>query len=138
MIEVCKYSYLTGKHMYHHHGFSLIELLIILAIIAVLTSFTYPSYVKQVQKSQRIEAKAALYIIAQQQEEYFLQQSSYAADLSLLRSTIQTSPLAQDNDQLSYQLAISATFPEHCTSDKNSVCTAYTVTATAQKVNVQV
>lgn len=123
--------------MYHHDGFSLIELLIILAIIAVLASFTYPSYVKQVQKSQRIEAQAALYIVAQQQEEYFLQNSSYATDLSLLRTAIQTSALAQDSEQSNYQLAITAIFPNHCSSDKSSACTGYTVTATAQKAQLK-
>jgi type IV pilus assembly protein PilE len=115
-----------------HHGFSLIELLIILAIIAVLASFTYPSYLKQVQKSQRIEAKAALYIVAQQQEEYFLQHSSYAADLSTLRSTIQSSALTQDNSELRYQLSISAKHPDDCNADKTNPCIGYTVTATAQ------
>ena len=118
--------------MYHQHGFSLIELLIILAIIAVLASFTYPSYLKQVQKSQRIEAKVALYIIAQQQEEYFLQQSSYAADLSTLRRTTQTPTLAQDNSELNYQLSISAKYPDNCQSNKAQACRAYTITATAQ------
>jgi len=121
----------------HHHGFSLIELLITLSIIAVLASFTYPSYVQQVQKSQRIEAKAALYIVAQQQEEYFLQNSSYAANLSLLRSTIQTSALAQDSSELVYQLTMSAKHPDNCRSDKSHACTAYTVTATTQNVTLK-
>lgn len=123
--------------MYHNYGFSLIELLITLAIIAVLASFTYPSYVKQVQKSQRIEAKAALYIVAQQQEEYFLQNSSYAANLSLLRSAIQTSALTQDNSELAYQLTISKKLPDNCSSDKNHACIGYTVTATAQKASLK-
>jgi len=115
-----------------HHGFSLIELLIFLAIIAVLASFTYPSYLKQVQKSQRIEAKAALYIVAQQQEEYFLQNNSYAADLSTLRSTVQNSALTEDNSELRYELSISSKLPADCSADKTNPCIGYTVTATAQ------
>jgi len=116
--------------MHHHHGFSLIELLIILAIIAVLASFTYPSYIKQVQKTKRLEAKTALYIVAQQQEEYFLQNSSYAANLALLRNTIQSPSLVQENSKLSYQLSMSLS--NSCNSTKTQPCTEYTVTATAQ------
>lgn len=115
--------------MHRYLGFSLLELLIVLAIITVLASFSYPSYLKQVQKSQRIEAKTALSIIAQQQEEYFLQHLSYAASLDILDSSVQ----AQNSqaDKAPYQFSITQALPKNCSSDKASPCIGYTIVADA-------
>jgi type IV pilus assembly protein PilE len=116
--------------MHDQQAFSFIELLISLIIITILASIAYPSYVKQIQKSKRLEAKVALYSIAQQQEDYFLQHMSYAANLSILHNTT-TTTTTSSNNKLSYQIAISDRTPNNCTSDKVTACTAYTVTATA-------
>ena len=113
--------------MCYQQAFSFIELLISLVIIAILASIAYPSYVKQVQKNKRLTAKIALYQVAQQQEDYFLQHMSYAANLSILHNAMVTTP----HRELDYQIAISNIIPNHCSSDPVTPCTTYTVTATA-------
>ena len=117
--------------MHRHLGFSLLELLIVLAIITILASFSYPSYLKQVQKSQRIEAKTALSIIAQQQEEYFLQHLSYAANLDILHRSVQAQTQNSQADQAPYQFSITQVLPENCSSDKATPCVGYTIVADA-------
>jgi type IV pilus assembly protein PilE len=59
-------------------GFTLIELMIVVAIVGVLAMVAYPSYIKQVQKSRRADAITALNRIAQAQERWRANQSTYS------------------------------------------------------------
>ncbi len=115
------------------NGFTLIELIIAVAILAILASIAYPSYVEQVRKSKRADAKTALYKIAQQQEEYFIQHLSYAKDLATLNNSPGNNTI--DSPKGEYSVMITTITPTNCTSDSGIgqiPCTAYSVTATAK------
>jgi type IV pilus assembly protein PilE len=65
-------------------GFSLMDVLIAVAIVGILTTIAVPSYQSAVRKSNRAAAEAHLMDIAQRQQQFVLDQRSYAADLSTL------------------------------------------------------
>jgi len=59
-------------------GFTLVELMIVLAIIAILTAIGYPSYQSYIQRGVRSQAQQFLMDLAQRQEQYYLDNRSYA------------------------------------------------------------
>lgn len=65
-------------------GFSLIEVLVIAAIVAILATIAYPAYQDQMMKTRRSTAKAALSDAASRQEQYFLNNKTYADSLAEL------------------------------------------------------
>jgi type IV pilus assembly protein PilE len=65
-------------------GFTLIELMIVVAIITILAAVGYPSYTDYVMRSHRQAAKNAIFQIADRQEQFFLDNRSYAATLMAL------------------------------------------------------
>ena len=60
-------------------GFSLIDVMITVAIVGVLATIALPSYQSSVRKSNRGAAEAYLGDIAQRQQQYLLDQRSYAS-----------------------------------------------------------
>lgn len=58
-------------------GFTLVELMITVAIIGILAGIVYPSYMKQVQKSNRSDAKVALNDVAQRLQRCFTAHGKY-------------------------------------------------------------
>lgn len=67
---------------HRQRGFTLIELLIVVAIITILAAVGYPSYTQYVMRSHRQAAKNAAFQIADRQEQFFLDNRSYAPNLS--------------------------------------------------------
>jgi type IV pilus assembly protein PilE len=65
-------------------GFSLLELAITVAIIALLAGIAFPSYQQQILKTRRSEGKAALLQAAAREEQFFLDNRTYTADLRQL------------------------------------------------------
>ncbi|HWO57707.1 MAG TPA: type IV pilin protein [bacterium] len=65
-------------------GFSLLELLITVAIIALLAGIAYPSYQQQILRTRRSEGQAALLQAAAREEQFFLDNRTYTADLRQL------------------------------------------------------
>jgi type IV pilus assembly protein PilE len=59
-------------------GFTLIELMVVLAIIAILTAIGYPSYQSYIQRGVRSQGQQFLMDLAQREEQYFLDNRSYA------------------------------------------------------------
>ena len=114
-------------------GFTLIELMIVLAIVAVLTMVAYPSYQRYMVKSSRQAARSMLYAIADRQEQFFLDNKAYAADLSTLGYGDDTLYVGRDGqladvdaDNLIYSLRIAA-----------ATDTSYTVKAWPAGVQVE-
>jgi type IV pilus assembly protein PilE len=63
------------------HGFTLIELMITVAIISVLAMVAVPAYFDSVRKARRADAISALNQIAQAQERWRANNSSYTDNL---------------------------------------------------------
>ncbi|HEY0974442.1 MAG TPA: type IV pilin protein [Solimonas sp.] len=55
-----------------HHGFTLIELMIVVVVIGVLAAIAYPSYMESVRKSRRADAQAALVGLAAAMERHMV------------------------------------------------------------------
>lgn len=63
-------------------GVTLIELLIVVVILAVLSAIALPTYQDSVRKSGRSAAKGALMDLVMRQEQYFINNKSYATALA--------------------------------------------------------
>ena len=68
-------------------GFTLIELMLTVAIIGILAAVAYPSYQNYLLKGRRGAAQAFLLLVAQRQQQYFLDNRSFAANLTTLGVT---------------------------------------------------
>jgi type IV pilus assembly protein PilE len=77
----------TQKATPQHRGFTLIDVLITVAIVAILTAIAYPSYQSAIRKSHRAAAESHLADVAQRQQQYLLDQRSYASSVSTLSMT---------------------------------------------------
>mgnify|MGYP000256277369 CR=1 FL=1 len=62
-------------------GFTLIEVMIVIVIVGVLLAIAMPSYENSMQKGRRADAKSALLDIANQQEQFMLDQGTYTVDV---------------------------------------------------------
>ncbi len=69
---------MTRKTM---RGVTLMELLIVVVVIGILTAIAYPSYRQYVVKAKRNEAKSCLLQVATMQERFYLQNSTYTAEM---------------------------------------------------------
>ncbi|MCH9025616.1 MAG: type IV pilin protein [Proteobacteria bacterium] len=65
-------------------GFTLIELMVVIAIVGVLAAVAYPSYTDYVTRSKRATAKSILVMLADRQEQFFIDNKRYAIDLNEL------------------------------------------------------
>lgn len=65
-------------------AFMLIELMVVLAMLGVLLAALIPGYQQQVFRSYRLEAMQELQRLAILQQQYYIEQQRYTAELSLL------------------------------------------------------
>ena len=100
-------------------GVTLMELMIVVVIIGILTAIAYPSYRQYVAKAKRNEAKSCLLQIATMQERFYLQNSTYTADMTALGFPVGANFLT---DSSSYVCNVTAASPA-----------AFAATATYQK-----
>ena len=65
-------------------GVTLIELMIVVAIIAFIAAVSYPSYAQFVVRAKRSLATSMLMQVADRQQQFFMDNKRYAADLTSL------------------------------------------------------
>jgi len=65
-------------------GITLLELMIVVVIIAVIASFGYPSYMRYVVNTKRTAATSTLLQVADRQQQFFMDNKRYTADLTEL------------------------------------------------------
>ena len=93
---------MLGKYYRKMRGITLLELLIVVVIIGIMAAIAYPNYRDFAARAKRNEAKAILLEIAQNQERFYLQNSTYGtlSQLGYGANTIET-------DTESYDVTIS-------------------------------
>jgi len=123
----------VSNQMRRHHGFTLVELLIVVAIVGILALVSYPSYQNHVRKTKRADAKAALTELVNRQEKFFGQCSKYADNITA------AFPL-KFGDCDGKGLGASASSPDklYTLSVASTGATDYTLTATAASGTTQV
>ena len=107
-------------------GVTLLELLVVVAIVAIVTAFAFPSYMEYVVSTKRTVATSALLQIADRQQQFFMDNKTYAADLTDMGFAANPHVIADDgrataaaNGDSVYTIALS-----------NVAATTYTITAT--------
>jgi type IV pilus assembly protein PilE len=63
-------------------GVTLLELMIVVAIITIIASFAYPSYTRYVVETKRTAATTVLLQVADRQQQFFMDNKRYAADMT--------------------------------------------------------
>ncbi|MFQ6371294.1 type IV pilin protein [Shewanella sp. YIC-542] len=117
-------------------GFTLIEVMIVVVIIGILASIAYPSYIDYVTRSNRAEAHAALLKVANLQEQYYLDNRTYAEDMKKLGLT--ADPYLTDNKLYSVDSVGTGSFtitatPQGAQATRDSQCKTITLTDTGAK-----
>ena len=102
------------SHPRRTRGFTLIELMIVVAIVAILASVALPAYLDSVRKSRRADAITALNQVAQAQERWRANNSTYSNVLTSAGLNVANPSSGY------YTLAVSG-----------NTATAYSATATA-------
>lgn len=122
---MAKYSGAVGQK-----GVTMIELMIVIVIIAIIASVAYPSYTQFVVRAKRTAGKSMLLQIANRQQQFFMDNKRYAANLTRLGYAGNTVMLDEDGAVVAdgaadriYNISISA-----------STATTYTLTAAPQLV----
>lgn len=97
-------------------GFTLIEMMIAVVVLSILTAIAVPSYQSYTRKARRASCQSYMMDLAQRQQQYLLDNRSYASEASVLGYSSTPSDVSSY-----YTVTISAT---------NGPPPTFTVTAT--------
>lgn len=89
----------------HHHGFTLMEVIVTMVVIAILAAVAIPNYTAYVQRGYRSEAKSMLLAAAQWQQRFRTETNNYAASLPTGMTAVPATGAAR------YTLAATITSP---------------------------
>ena len=64
------------------HGITLIELMIVVIVLGILISVGYPQYQDYAARAKRNEARAALLMLATNQERFYIGNNTFSSDLT--------------------------------------------------------
>ncbi len=118
---------MKNKNM-KNKGFTLIELMIVVAILGIISAIALPSYTEHMRKAKRSDAKVELLRVAQLQENFFVQNLSYAKSLKQLGFAVDSVSSAKGL----YNIAVSKRTPAACDPAAAAPvsCLTYELTAT--------
>ena len=77
-------------------GMTLIELMVVVAIVAIVVAFAFPSYERYVVRTKRAVAQNALLQVADRQQQFFMDNKQFAANLTNLG--FNANPFVVDDD----------------------------------------
>ncbi len=111
-------------------GVTLLELMIVVVIIAIISTFAYPSYTQFILRAKRTAGTSMLLQIADRQQQFFMDNKRFAANLTRLGYAGNTVMIDEegaviadgDADRI-YNISVSA-----------STATTYTLTAAPQLI----
>ena len=106
-------------------GVTLIELMVVVAIVAIIFAVAFPSYERYIVRAKRAVGQNVLMQVADRQQQFFMDNKQYAANLTNLGFA--ANPFIVDDDGSSTV----ATDPDavYSVSLSNVTATTYTVTA---------
>ena len=108
------------------HGMTFLELMIVVVIIAILAAFAYPTYTQYVMETKRTAATSILFQVADRQQQSFMDNKTYTADLTDLGFA--ANPLVVGDD--GRPLTASDTQSVYSVALSGVGVTTYTITAT--------
>lgn len=109
----------------NQRGVSLLELMIVVAIVAIISAFAFPSYMQYVVNTKRAVATSALLQIADRQQQFFMDNKRFAADLTDLGFAADPLVLADSGRNV----AAGDSDAAYSISIGNVAATTYTITA---------
>ena len=127
---ICKHERVVTRRQ---SGMTLIEILIVVVIITILAAVGYPSYGTYITRANRQAAKNVIYRVADLQEQFFLDNRAYAADLTAFGFAAATIGL-DDKGQLTTSGAADRRYTVTMT---NNTATTYTVEAAPALLQAQ-
>jgi type II secretion system protein G len=69
-------------------GFTLVELMIVVVIVGILSAIALPNFLNQQNKAKATCAKTQVSALAKEQQVYYAENSSFAADATTLGTTL--------------------------------------------------